>query len=274
MEKGKLGRFVQKYNLAGLVESVKWETKDNALTTAFISDDKSVLGKVTMTDFGYGDTTFGVYDTSKLTKMLSVLGESIDFEISDVDGKAVSLKFKDGSTSINYMLADLSVIPNVPDLKQLPTFNIKIKLDENFITKFIRAKSALTDENNFTFVAKDGKCQIILGHSNINTNRISIDVDCECEGSINPISFSATYLKEILVARNEFAAYFVNSELRSSIKITGLPCLTNGAYNSLITFLAFSDFVPTTTLSGFMKSSTATPSLKNSGLLTTSNSPL
>jgi hypothetical protein len=203
MEKGKLGRFVQKYNLAGLVESVKWETKDNALTTAFISDDKSVLGKVTMTDFGYSDTTFGVYDTSKLTKMLSVLGESIDFEISDIDGKAVSLKFKDGSTSINYMLADLSVIPNVPDLKQLPTFNIKIKLDENFITKFIRAKSALTDENNFTFVAKDGKCQIILGHSNINTNRISIDVDCECEGSINPISFSATYLKEILVANKE-----------------------------------------------------------------------
>jgi hypothetical protein len=61
----------------------------------------------------------------------------------------------------------------------------------------------LTDENNFTFVAKDGKCQIILGHSNINTNRISIDVDCECEGSINPISFSATYLKEILVANKE-----------------------------------------------------------------------
>ena len=37
MEKGKLGRFVQKYNLAGLVESVKWETKDNSLTTAFIA---------------------------------------------------------------------------------------------------------------------------------------------------------------------------------------------------------------------------------------------
>ena len=90
-------------------------------------------------------------------------------------------------------------------------------------------------------------------------------------------SFLATkisFMNEILVARNEFAAYFVNSELRSSIKITGLPCLTNGAYSSLINFLALSDFVPTTTLSGFMKSSTATPSLKNSGLLTTSYSPL
>jgi hypothetical protein len=203
MEKGKLNRFVQKYNLAGLVESVKWETKDNALTTSFISDDKSVLGKVTMTEFNFNDTTFGVYDTSKLTKMLSVLGESVDFEISDVEGKAVSLKFKDGSTSVNYMLADLSVIPNVPDLKKLPDFNIKIKLDENFISKFIRAKSALTDENNFTFVVKNGKAQIVLGHSNINTNRISIDVEGEIEGDVEPISFSATYLKEILVANKE-----------------------------------------------------------------------
>jgi hypothetical protein len=203
MEKGKLNRFVQKYNLAGLVESVKWETKDNALTTSFISDDKSVLGKVTMSEFNFSDATFGVYDTSKLTKMLSVLGEAVEFEISDVEGKPVSLKFKDGSTSINYMLADLSVIPNVPDLKKLPDFNIKIKLDENFITKFIRAKSALTDENNFTFVVKNGKAQIVLGYSNINTNRISIDVEGEVDGDVNPISFSATYLKEILVANKE-----------------------------------------------------------------------
>jgi hypothetical protein len=203
MEKGKLNRFVQKYNLAGLVESVKWETKDNSLTTSFISDDKSVLGKVTLNEFNFNDATFGVYDTSKLTKMLGVLGEAVDFEISDVDGKPVSLKFKDGSTSVNYMLADLSVIPNVPDLKKLPDFNIKIKLDENFISKFIRAKSALADENNFTFVVKNGKAQIVLGHSNINTNRISIDVEGEISGDVEPISFSATYLKEILVANKE-----------------------------------------------------------------------
>ena len=203
MEKGKLNRFVQKYNLAGLVESVKWETKDNELTTSFISDDKSVLGKVTMKEFNFNDATFGVYDTSKLTKMLSVVGEAVEFEISDVDGKPVSLKFKDGSTSVNYMLADLSVIPNVPDLKKLPDFNIKIKLDENFISKFIRAKGALADENNFTFVVKNGKAQIVLGYSNINTNRISIDVEGEVEGDVNPISFSATYLKEILVANKE-----------------------------------------------------------------------
>ena len=202
MEKQKLNRFVQKYNLAGLVESVKWESKDGSLSTSFISDDKSVLGNVTMKEFDGTNLTFGVYDTTKLTKMLSVLGESVDFSINDIDGKVVSLKFKDNSTSVNYMLADLSVIPNVPDLKQLPQFNVEIKLDSNFISKFIKAKGAL-DENNFTFVCKDGKGQIVLGHSNINTNRISIDVDCTCDGDVNPISFSATYLKEILVANKE-----------------------------------------------------------------------
>lgn len=203
MEKQKLNRFVQKYTLAGLVESVKWESKNGSLTTAFISDDKSVLGSVSMTEFEGSNITLGVYDTTKLTKMVSVLGDAVDFSIQDIEGKAVSLKFKDKSTSVNYMLADLSVIPNVPDLKQLPNFDVKIKLDSSFINTFIKAKGALADENNFTFTCKGGKGQIILGHSNINTNRISIGVECECPGDVEPISFSATYLKEILVANRE-----------------------------------------------------------------------
>ena len=205
MEKQSLNRFVSKYNLAGLVESVKWESKDGSLTTSFISDDKSVLGSVTMKDFDSTDATFGVYDTTKLTKMLSVLGDDIEFSINDIDGKSVSLKFKDGSTSVNYMLADLSVIPNVPDLKQLPDFDTEIKLDSNFISKFIKAKGALADENNFTFTCTgENNGQIILGYSNINTNRIKIDVDCTCKkDKVDPISFSANFLKEILVANKE-----------------------------------------------------------------------
>jgi hypothetical protein len=204
MEKQKLNRFVSKYNLAGLVESVKWEVKSGVLTTAFISDDKSVLGSVSMTGFESDDAVLGVYDTSKLTKMVSVLGDSVDFSVADIDGRPISLKFKDNSVALNYMLADLSVIPNVPDLKKLPEFDSKIKLDSNFISTFIKAKSALSDENTFTFVCNGGSGKIVIGYSNINTNRITIDVDCVCEGGDKgPISFSATYLKEILTANRE-----------------------------------------------------------------------
>ena len=48
---------------------------------------------------------------------------------------------------------------------------------------------------------------IILGYSTINTNRISMKVDCKCDGDVAPISFSAKYLKEILNAnRNSKSA--------------------------------------------------------------------
>ena len=185
MEKQSLNHFVSKYNLAGLVESVKWESKDGSLTTSFISDDKSVLGNVTMKEFDGTDASFGVYDTTRLNKMLSVLGNDVDFSINDIDGKPVSLKFKDGSTSVNYMLADLSVIPNVPDLKQLPPFDVEIKLDSNFISKFIKARGAL-DENNFTFYA----CEIfpweIKGLPNRPRPEMIRDIDLKIRSERNP----------------------------------------------------------------------------------------
>ena len=79
-------------------------------------------------------------------------------------------------------------------------------------------------------------------------------------------------MKVILVAKNEFAAYFVNSADFSSMKYIGFPCRTNGRYKLSITFLARSSRVPITTRSGFMKSLTANPSLKNSGFETTAKS--
>jgi|TARA_B110000444_G_scaffold122479_1_gene115234 hypothetical protein len=203
MEKNRINKFVQKYNLAGLIESVKWDVEGTTLTTSFISDDKSVLGTVTTTDFDFEQGSYGVYDTTKFTKMLSVLENDINLSTTKVEGKTVSLNISDKGTSATYMLADLSVIPVVPDLKQLPAFNVNITVDSTFITRFNKAKGALADEKNFTFECKDGKGQIIIGHSNINTNRISIDVDCTCDGDVKPISFSADFLKEILNANRD-----------------------------------------------------------------------
>jgi hypothetical protein len=203
MEKSKISKFIGRYNLNSLIESVKWVTDGNVLKTSFISDDKSLLGSVSMKDFQVEDSEFGVYDTTKLVKMISVLEDDVEFSVVNIGGKGVSLKFNDKSTAVNYMLADLSVIPSVPDLKKLPNFNVQVKLDSAFINKFIRAKSALADESNFTFISKGGKSQIVLGYSSINTNRINIDVDSEVDGDVDAISFSATYLKEILVSNRD-----------------------------------------------------------------------
>ncbi len=73
------------------------------------------------------------------------------------------------------------------------------------------------------------------------------------------------FMNEIRVASIAFAAYLVISADRVSMKMSGLPVRTNGAYSSSRTVAASSESTPTTTRSGFMKSSTAAPSLRNSG---------
>ena len=65
------------------------------------------------------------------------------------------------------------------------------------------------------------------------------------------------------------AAYLASSELGQSITMIGASVLVNGAYSSCMISTAFASSAPITTRSGFMKSSTAAPCLRNSGLLTT-----
>jgi len=195
MKKSSFEGFITRYNLSGEVESVKIDSTDAGLSVKFISDDKTLLGNVSSDNKDFPNGEYGVYTTSQLKGLLSVL----DSDISVKEGDA-ALVFSDKGTSVNYMLADLSVIPVVPDLKQLPDFTSTIKMDNDFVNKFVKSKGALSDSDTFTFSCKSNKGEVILGYSKINSNRISINVECECDGDVEPISFSAKYLKEILNA--------------------------------------------------------------------------
>jgi len=195
MEKVKFDGFINRYNLGGEVESVMIKSDDTNLSVRMISDDKTLLGDVTVAESEFPNGEFGIYTTSQLKGLLSVLDNNISVE--EVTG---ALKFSDKGTKMQYMLAAPSVIPAVPDLKALPPFNVEITLDNEFVNKFIKSKGALADADTFTFTCKDNKGEIILGYSSINSNRISISVDCKCDGDTDPIAFSAKYLKAILLA--------------------------------------------------------------------------
>jgi hypothetical protein len=195
MEKVKFDGFINRYNLGGEVESVMVKSEGSDLSVRMISDDKTLLGDVSVSGTDFPNGEFGIYTTSQLRGLLSVLDNTIDVE--EVTG---ALKFSDKGTKMQYMLAAPSVIPAVPDLKALPPFNVEITLNDEFVNKFIKSKGALADADTFTFTCKDNKGEIILGYSSINSNRISISVDCTCEGDVEPIAFSAKYLKAILLA--------------------------------------------------------------------------
>jgi hypothetical protein len=186
-----------------LVESVSWKSEGKTLSTKFISDDKTVLGSVSLENFDFEDAVIGVYNTNTFKSLLNVLGNDISLSIKKIDDKPISLSVNSDTTTVQYQLADLSVIPNVPDLKQLPKFGIEIEMDGNFIEKFIKAKGALSEVDNFTIVTEKGKLKIVIGYSNINTNRVELVVNDKYEGDIKPISFSAKYFKEILSTNKE-----------------------------------------------------------------------
>jgi hypothetical protein len=195
MEKVKFDGFINRYNLGGEVESVMVKSEGTDLSVRMISDDKTLLGDVSVSGADFPNGEFGIYTTSQLRGLLSVLDNTI--EVEEVTG---ALKFSDKGTKMQYMLAAPSVIPAVPDLKALPPFNVEVTLNDEFVNKFIKSKGALSDADTFTFTCKDNKGEIILGYSSINSNRISISVDCKCDGDVEPIAFSAKYLKAILLA--------------------------------------------------------------------------
>jgi hypothetical protein len=208
MKKEILNKFMTKYSLSNLIESVKWDSVDNKLITNFISDDKSVLGKVTYDGFSFENSEIGVYDTSKLAKILSVMDDEVELSLNKSGDTPVSIRIKDSKSNANYVLADISVIPKAPTLKKLPDWDISIQFDQDMISRFIRAKGALPEADNFTIFANSSTndFKISIGHSdNTNTNKIDIKVAGTAFNDFGSksISFSAVYLKEIFTANRD-----------------------------------------------------------------------
>ena len=202
MNKQKLTGFVEKYSLGNTIESVPWSISNNTLTTNFVSEDRTLLGNVTLNSFDLDDAEVGIYNTTQLQKMISVLGSDNVVKLKKAEERAIAIDMTDGDVSLNFMLSDLDIIPKAPKLKTLPDTTVEIEMNNDFITKFVRAKNALSESDNFTVISNN-ICQVILGESDTNTNKININVKTVVNNKLRAISFNANYLKEILAANRD-----------------------------------------------------------------------
>ena len=203
MQKSKLDKFIQKYNLGGNVNSVKWKSGGDKLSTTFVTPDKSLLGTVTVDKFQFEEAELGVYQTDLLKNLLGVLDDDLSLSLSRFGDKVVALKAKNGSVSVDYVLSDLSVIADPPELKRLPEFGTHIKLDSKFIETFVKGKSALSDVDTFTILKTDNGVEVVIGYSSTNTNRVNIPVDTVTEDLTDSVTFNANLFKEVLLANKE-----------------------------------------------------------------------
>tara|TARA_Y100001937_G_C7065936_1_gene306042 strand:+ start:112 stop:840 length:729 start_codon:yes stop_codon:yes gene_type:complete len=206
MNKSSLNRFIDKYTLGGEIKSVKWNSDGSSLRTRFISGDKSLVGEVKLDNFKEIEASeVGVYNTTQLVALLNILGDDITFDYNKMGDKYVSVDMGDThGTKSKYMLSDLSVIPSAPDLKNLPSeWDVEIEVDNHFINTFINGKGALPDTDSFTIANSDGKVEVIIGFSNVQTNRVTIPVKAEVSGNFDIASFNASMFASILNANKE-----------------------------------------------------------------------
>jgi len=203
MNKHSLNRFIDKYYLGGNCSSVVINSKGDKLSTRFITGDKNLLGELHMTGWNFDEADLGVYNTEQLVKLLSVLSENISMNLTKAGDKAVSLKISDTKSDVNYMLSDLSVISSPPNLKSIPDFEVKIKVDKTFMSKFIAGKGALADTDNFTVITGDDGVKVVIGYAEINTNRVTLPVETESYDKIENVSFNANLFRDVLVANKE-----------------------------------------------------------------------
>ncbi len=138
MNKTELLRFIDLYNLNGFVEAVKLVSDGDSLKTSFVSEDKTLAGSVSFSSIKLDKGEYGIYDTAQFKKMLSVLEDDINISVNKNDDKAISFSVSDKTTESVVMLADLSVIPAAPKVKEIKSFDVEIPVDDNFIESLQR----------------------------------------------------------------------------------------------------------------------------------------
>ena len=134
---------------------------------------------------------------------MGVLDDDVNLNLIQSENKSIALEISDQYSKVNFMLSDKSVINQPPPLKGIPEFQLKIKVDTNFITRFIGGKSALPDTDTFTVITSNDGVKLVIGYSSINTNRVTIPVETETYEDIEKVSFNANLFKDVLVANKE-----------------------------------------------------------------------
>ena len=221
MNKQQLVGFINKYHLGGLVNSAIISFKDNTINTRVTSGDKSLLGMISMDKWPMEDGEFGVYNTEQLVKLLSVLDDDVNMEVTRAGDKCVSINVSDTSANFNYMLTDTTVISRPPVPEKLPqNFELKIDINQQFIKKFIDGSQALMETTTFTVVTKNDVASIVIGYSTVNTNRVTIPVPTTEYKELDNISFNASSLTEILSANKECESAILEVSPDGIAKIT------------------------------------------------------
>ncbi len=204
MKKSHIVNNIEKYYLNGLTKQVVWVVQDNKAEVEFATETKNAVGKVIF-DVELPNGSLAIYSTDALLRLLGITSDEIQIELSKNNtGLVDKLKIQDNKFDLNYHLSDLSIIPEVPNV-QTVDFDFSFKVDDEFISGFLKAHNALEKTEDVTLnttTTKQGEnvVEIILGERSQHSHKVKFTEVAEFTTQSDLIPFSANVLREILAA--------------------------------------------------------------------------
>jgi hypothetical protein len=222
MKKQDLQNFISKFHLGGAVDSVKLKTENGKAVTDIVNDQKILIGKVTHKDIDIEPGEYGLYNLTQFNRFVSVMDEDVNIAVNKNNEIATSINLNDNVTDVNYILADLAVIPMVPKLKAIPDFEVTLNIDKDFVDRFLKSNNIIVDSEYFTLESNGTGLNVIFGYNaNINTSRIKFKVAMDAlSGDLEPTSFSSKIFRELLVANKDFKEAKMKVSGKGLLKIT------------------------------------------------------
>ena len=220
--------IVSKYSLGNNIEKVKWAVTDNKLTINFINGSKNLTGYVEYReDVGLKEGNYGIYNTSTLIKCLNILEGDIliDSPYNKSDGYYSAFNLADTNYNITFKLSDPAVTPAVPELLfDDESFKVSFSINDEFITRFVKSKDALSDLPSFTVETREGMTGndlvFTIGTDITNTIQFSVDELHEVTEEFEQIPFDSNLFKEILKANRNYESGTVHINKKGLIQLT------------------------------------------------------
>ena len=196
-----LQSILNKYHL-GVIQSVKWIIKDNNLEIDFMSPTKDIIGKVLCSDFKLEDSEIAIYDTKKLSNLLSICQGDLILELIKSHKIYTKLHISDASFNLTYALSDPLLMEKIGTVN-IPQWVVEIPLEKEDVTNLIKAKSALGETDNMLFTTtqnldNEDICEFVFGDEMGHNNKITYQVSGDIKETNLKIPYNSEMFKSIL----------------------------------------------------------------------------
>jgi hypothetical protein len=204
LKKSHIVSNIEKYYLNGLTKEVLWNLVGGKATIDFATETKDAVGQVTF-NMSLPDGPLAIYSTDALLRLINITSEEIEIELSKgPTGLIDKLKIQDNKFDLNYHLSDINSIPEVPNVAETD-YNFTFKVNDEFITGFLKAHNALEKVKDVTLnttTTKQGEnvVEIILGERSQHSHKVKFTELAEFESQSDILPFSANVLREVLAA--------------------------------------------------------------------------